>query len=626
VPATLIAVMACWFGVAWQHFAYFNDDLILFGLAGRWGLTLHFLKYNLYEHFAAADHLLYWIELKISPLNDFVGMIIAGAILLVMLVSLDWALIEVGASPLRRAATLAIIGTCIPVLTVTTWWGQAVDLPVGCACVLLIVATHLRAVRLKSVRWHAVAACLSLGGVFVSERTLFTPGFLVVLDAALIAQSTPWRAIPRRLWDLRYSYLPLFVISIAGVVLIARFYYVPYPSGGIAPTLRLIVAAFARWFVPTMFGFWRMYGVSTPVAAVVAAASAVIAGVMVALSRRNVWPLVLFGVVFCTFYGFLGIERLGIFSEIDEGADVQYMVWVLPLAAVAAALIVVPRPRLKLRRRGRRWLAVGVMLATVGIFADGLASLAAVGLLAQRQAANEYFTTLRSKAPQLSSSAVSVMPLSASSTVAAAFIWPFGRLENLLPLIVPGIHVGALDASASPVVIDAAGDPQPAVLATDASLLGPGIDEYPITSQGGTLSASPGNVCFNADSSQGFVRLGAPSPIQGSTLMVELTYSSPADTSIQFTTVTSNSYRINADLSPLEIGSHTAVFALDGGQLTSLDVGDLQAGMPLCIQSLTIVHPLVLGSDGTCRTVDETGDLGATTACPSPVAHADGKS
>ena len=617
IPATLIGVMAYWTALAWQHFAYFDDDLILFGKASEWGLGLQFLSYNLYEHFSPIDHVFYWLELSISPLNELVGMIIAGLVLIGMLLSLNWALREAAVSTLRRVAVVGVIGTCLPILTVTTYWGQAIYIPVGCAFSLLVVAAHLRGLNRHLLRWHVVAVCLSIGGVLISERTFFTPVFLIALDAALLGRASTWRAVPMGLWKQRYTYLPLFVVSAAGVAFIAKYYYYPYPQGGLIASLRLIVIAYSRWFVPTMFGFWRIGGISNALAVVVAAMSAALAGALIAAHRRNVWPLLLFGLVFCTLYGFLGVERLGILPQDAEAADVQYMVWVLPLAALAVALLVPPRWWDAWRSRWRRPLAVGIALAGVAILADGLVSLSVSGVMAQRQSANQYFTTLRSEAPRLTSSAVSVMPLSASSSVAAPFIWPYQRLEIILPLMFPGIHVGALDPGASPFVIDASGDLQPALLATDAGLVDSGVSEQQFASTGGTVSTRQGELCFTADSPQGYLRVGTAAAVQGGTLMVELSYSSSSSTSILFTTVAPSSARGNVNLSQLEAGSHTAVFALDGDELTNLQVGGFRVGTPLCIQSLSIVHPVVLGSDGRCRTVDESGDVGGVTACPS---------
>jgi len=617
IPAVLVGVMAYWTALAWQHFAYFDDDLILFGKASQWGLGLQFLSYNLYEHFSPIDHLFYWLELSISPLNDVVGMVIAGLVLAGMLLSLNWVLLEVGASRPRRVVAVGIVGTCLPILTVTTYWAQAIYIPVGCAFSLLVVAAHLHGLNCKRWRWHVVAACLSIGGVFISERTLFTPLFVVVLDAALLGRSRTLREIPLDLWKRRYTYLPLFVVSAAGVTFIAKYYYYAYPQGGIMPSLRLIAVTFSRWFVPTMLGFWRPEGVSNVCAVVIACAALAAAGWLIGVDRRNFGPLLLFGLVFCTLYGFLGIERLGIFPQDVEAEDVQYMVWILPLTAVAGALVVLPsRWRVPGDRR-RWWLGVGVVLAGGGVLANGMVSLNVSGVLSQRRSANQYFTTLQSEATRLTAPAVGVLPLSVSSSVAAPFIWPYQRLEIVLPLMFPGIHVGALDPGASPFVIDASGDLRSALLAVDARLAESGVWPQQVMSAGGTVSGTSGELCFTAASPAAYLRVAATAPVQGMTLMVELTYSSSVSGSVVFTTLAPGSSRINVDVSPLEAGVHTAVFALDGDQLTSLQMGAFRLASPLCIQSLTIVHPVVVGPDGTCRTVDGTGDVGGTTACPS---------
>jgi hypothetical protein len=107
--------------------------------------------------------------------------------------------------------------------------------------------------------------------------------------------------------------------------------------------------------------------------------------------------------------------------------------------------------------------------------------------------------------------------------------------------------------------------------------------------------------------------------------MVEVTYRSSISTTILFTTVAPGSARGNVEVSPLEAGSHTAVFALDGDQLTYLQVGGFRVGTPLCIQSLSIVHPVAVASGGTCRVLDESGDIGGVTACPDGASNADPK-
>jgi hypothetical protein len=616
VPATLIAVMAYWVAFSWVHFAYLNDDLVLFTLAQRLGLSLQFLGYNVYEEFSPIDHLFYSLELSISPFNDFVGMLLAGVLLLGMLLSLNWALREVGASRFRRALAVGVVGSCLPVLTVTTWWAQAVYIPTACAIVLAVVAAHLRAVRLKSLWWHAVAFCLSVAGALISERTLLTPIFLIVIDAALIGRSATWRRAIRGVWNQRYSYTSLLAISIAGAVVIAKFYYEPYPPGGIGASLRLIAVTYARWFVPALVGFWRIDGVPKLVAVGVAAASVIVAGALIVANRRNGWALMVFVAVFCTLYGFLGVGRLGIFPEHIEAADVQYMVWVLPFSAMGMGLAVLPRRWAGWWARWRGWFALGLVLAIVGSLADGVVSLSVGGVLSERQAANEYFANLRAEIPELSTGKLSVLPLSASRTVAAAFIAPYNRLATLLPVIVPGIRIGALDPGTSPVVIDPSGRLRSALLVTDADLVSSRGDAE-IQTTGGTLSTADGDVCFSAQSSQAVLRMIMARPVGGSTLMAELAYTSPFATTIRFTTLDAGSYTINFDPSPLLAGSHSAVFSLDGDHATMLQMSGFHIGVGLCIESLAIVHPVVVDGSGGCQTVDEQGDVGGGTACPS---------
>jgi hypothetical protein len=613
--------MVFWVAFAWSRFAYFDDDLILFGLARKLGLSWQYLGYNLYEEFAPIDHLFYSLEMWISPYNDVVGMAIAGVVLLGMLLTLNWALREVGASSFRRAIAVGVVGTCMPVLTITTYWGQSIYIPTACAFMLAVIAAHLRAVRLHSLKWHAITFGLSIGGLLISERTLFTPLFLIVIDAAVAARTGTWRRALASVWDERYSYVSLLLVSVGGALFIAKFYYEPYPSGGIGPSLRLIAVTYTRWFIPALVGFWRIGGVSKPVAVAVGVASLAVAGVAIAADRRNGWAVLVFLSAFCTLYGFLGVGRLGIYPEHVEAADVQYMVWVLPVTAVAMGLAVLPGQWAGGWARWKGWVGLGMVVVIVGSCADGVVSLNIGGVLTQRATAAEYFTNLRAEIPKLSAGRLSVMPLDASYTVGAPFIAPYNRLEIVLPLLVPGIRLGALDPGSSPVVIDSSGRVRPAILATDAELVD-ASGAAGMSATGGTLSTSDGDVCFTADRPEATLSFTLATPGAGSTLMAEMTYTSPRVTSIRFTTVTSDSYTINVDLSPILEGSHTAIFSLDGASVATLQMSGFQVGLGLCMRFLAVVHPVVVAGNGACLAVDQYGDIGGGTPCPSRDASA----
>jgi hypothetical protein len=617
VGPTLIAVMMYWVAFVWSRFAYFDDDLVLFGLARHLGLTWQYLGYSVYEEFSPIDHLFYTLELWLSPLNNLVGMVIAGMVLLTMLLTLNWALKELGASPFRRAVAVGVVGTCLPVLVITSYWGQAIYIPTACAFVLAIVAAHLRAVRRHSLRWHAVAFVFSIGGALISERTLFTPLFLIAIDAGIIGCRSTWRQAVRGVWQQRYSYGALLAVSVAGALFIAKFYYQPYPSGGIGPSLRLIAVTYNRWFVPALVGFWRIGGVSKLAAVTVGVASLAVAGGAILVDRRNCWALIFFGGVFCVFYGFLGVGRLGLDPEHVEAADVQYMVWVLPLSAAAMGMVVLPRRWAGWWARARGWVAVGVAVLVVASCVDGVVSLNIGGVFTQRATAAEYFANLRAEASELSTGRLSVVPLDAPTTVAAPFIAPYNRLAGILPLIDPDISVGALDVGASPVVIDSSGLVRSAVLVADAELVTSGGNAT-IWTTGGRVSRVAGDLCFTSESSAAILLVTATAPAAGATLMAELTYTSARASTMRFTPLARDSYTGSGDVVTILQGSHTALFSLDGVNAISLQMSSFQVGLGLCIHSLSIVHPVVVDGDGGCATVNQYGDVGSGTQCPSP--------
>jgi hypothetical protein len=608
------ATLVFWFTQAWQHVAYLNDDLILFHVA-RQGLSPHLLFYNLFEHFSPIDHLFYWLELHLIPLDPRVGTAIVGVILLLMLSCLNWLLRELQVAWPLRVAGVALVGTSFVTLVVTTWWGQAVYIPVALSAMLLVMAAHVRGTRLGSRRWHIAACGFSLLGLLISERTLFTPGYLVLLDLGLAMRAQPgFRTAVRSVWSNWRALAPLFAISVAGAAFIRAFYYTAFPLPHLSDVVHLIGVAYAKWFLPSLGGFYSQAGVPNGVAIALVVASAVACVWLLAGDRRNLAPIALFATAFVVDYGFLGIGRLGLFSVQAEASDIQYVAWILPLFVVAVVLIRLP---VGLRRTvpGGRYLAT--ILSTV-VASAVLANVAYVAHSSDafrvRSDGYQYWMNLRDGMARWSSSSVAVLPLGMPPDLAAPFVDPYGRMEVLLPEIDKGVRVGLHDGASTPIFIDAGGMVHAARLRTAVALSADQLATA-ATAVGGTLQVTGTDACLLPRSGSAYLQLPLPRELTGAPLLIELSYVANRATSIRFTSVAGGTASINPLTSPLYQGAHTGLYYLEGTDVAQLQITSAGLGSGFCLRSLSVVSPVALEANDVCRTVDRYGQIGGITSC-----------
>jgi hypothetical protein len=607
--------MIFWLTQAWQHVAYLNDDLILFNVAHQ-GLSRHLLLYNLFEHFSPIDHLFYWLELHIVPFDPRVGTAIAAAIMVVMLGSLNWLLRELQVDWLRRAAAILLLGTSFVTLVVTTWWGQAVYIPVALSLTLLIMAAHVRGQRLSSWRWHAAACGFAVLGVLISERTLFTPGYVVLLDFAVAMRAGSLPDALRTLWRQRWNLVPLFAIALAGAVFIRLFYYMAFPFPHLSDVARLIGVAYAKWFLPSLAGFYSQAGVSTGIAASLVIASLALAVWLVAVDRANLWPIAFFAIAFAVNYAFLGIGRLGILTVNAEAGDIQYVAWILPLFVIAVALLRLPG-RLRPPPHSS-WLPV-VLGAVISVAL--LANIARVAHASDafrvRAEGYQYWTNLRDGIPRWGSSSAAVLPLGMPIDVAAPFVDPYGRMDVVLPEIQRSIRVGLHDPGTSLVAIDDTGRVREAALRPEVALSGQALTAV-LTPTGGSMRASDGATCFTPAGAGSYVTVQLPHVVSGTPLMIQLSYVIGRATSIHFTSVSGSRVTLNPVPSLLYPGTHTGVFYLEGKEAAQLQISTVEAGLDVCMTALQVTTPVIPEADGLCRTIDRYAGIGAPTPCTRP--------
>jgi hypothetical protein len=611
VALAITATMAYWLSQAWHHVAYLNDDLILFNVASK-GLSRHLLAYNLYEHFAPLDHLFYWIELRLAPFDPLTATAIITALVLGMLLALEWLLRELQVGCVMRALAVAVLGTSVVTFVASTWWGAGVDIPVALTAILLIMAAHVRAMRLRSWRWHLVTVALMAVGVAVSERAIFTAEYLVLLDFAVGLRQGTLRAGWQRVWSAKWWLAPVFAVAVAGAALIGKYYYLAYPLPPMTEVVKLVSVTFGKWFVPALAGSYTSVGAPRAIALLFTGLAVAVCAWLIAIDRRNLGPILLFGVAFVTDYVFLGINRLGIYPIADLGGNLDYAAWILPVFAVSVALLRVPKTAIP---RVLRHARLGVAVAGLA----GVAILANTAWFVQSKFTilnhgYQYWTNLRADESEWSSHSVTVLPLGMPLDLAAPFVDPYGRLDVVLPEVDPDVRVGLHDPGSSPRVVMADGTTRaaalrPAVTAGAAALAGARAVD-------GALTSRDGLPCFTGATPAAYLQVTLPRPVTGAPLLLELAYYADRDSTVSFTTVSgAGGANINPVGSALYAGTHTGVFPLDGVDAAQLQITSLSAGVRVCFTSLAIDTPVLPAVDGTCRTVDRFGDVGDLTPC-----------
>jgi len=623
-PAVFLSALgavAVWGLLAWPNFKFAHDDFILFTYARLHGPGRHLLYLNVFGHFAPLNHLLYWVDLVIAPLNVAVGFAIGALFVLTMLLAFTWLLHEVGIPWRRQAVSVAFLGLSITVMAVGTWWGTVVHVPLSLAALFMILAAHVRACRQRSLWWHIASIVFLLFGLLLQERAGFAVGIAVVLDLFVVWRSMSLLSAFKRLWAVKWAFIAMTALVVPWYYYVLKNYYGSEPAAPLGDVVRFFPISFGRYFLPAVLGFytgstgmppWLIAGLL-----VLTLAGAV---VLVATRRENLKLLLFFIAVYSVYYGLVAVGRLGIYSIDIEASDLQYAAYVLPFLVVAIASATFPR------LPACRWRPVVAPLAAVAVIAgvgvtDAIAA-APGGLLRSSQIAHRWEVGLTASRPEWTAPSVGIVPLRVPVDVAAPFVDPYGREETFLRLIAPDLAVGVLPDAGHWAVIDdraavRSADLRPEVLLTAADIrrlaspFGGMKPLGPVPSPRLAVISAP---CFLAAQPGAGLTLALPRELRGVPLMVEVRGSVSRATTVRFGSTAPGILTVNAEVGAMPPGNHTVVYNLDGQTMRSISLGEWTPGTTICLQSLAIVRP-VLVDGGTCHFVDRYGQTGDSVAC-----------
>jgi hypothetical protein len=231
-----------------------------------------------------------------------------------------------------------------------------------------------------------------------------------------------------------------------------------------------------------------------------------------------------------------------------------------------------------------------------------------------RQAAHRFLDNLRAAAPQWTSA--SVVPLRVPTDVAASFLDPYGREETFLTLVDRHFTPGVLRDGSHWTILDEHAVVHDAVLRPEVTLSGTDVDRL---AQPNAQLLPQGSGCYRSTSvGGGGLLLQLPrtvsSPPQIS-LMVELTYRAPADTSLRLASSAGASWQFAPLTLTVPHAAGTLVGSLEAESADRVGIVELAPNTAICIDALSVVQPVVRESATVCRSVDRYGVIGNRMPC-----------
>ena len=595
----LLAVLGPGPYVFWRisdAYRYYMDDLLQFAVAQESGLSWHLLGLDVFQHFAPINRLAHLVLIRLGDFSLTAGQLAAAGLVVALQASLWWLLHELRVPFGRTLLGLVAVGFSITVLDTAVWADASLHILAALVATNLVLAAHVRAMRTGRRLWHAVSLVLFAIGTLTQERALFALPLMLMVDWFLLGAGEP---VVARLRRLRTALVPYALIT-AVAVAVAVFIYVGYASGtkprpGLDTVGRTVLGALTEGIFPPWVGI-RLEELSpVPVQLAILAGLLVVAGVLIAIRRRNADPLAFLAAAFLLYFGFLVFSPILTEEVIDATA----------LRLHNGAYLLVPTVLAVGFLRGRRTTPPeGAPARRVWPIALAAAGLAAVLVVvggqyvrthwSQERAAHAYLTALADGEPQWSDPDTTLVPLVVPQTIALGWAELYGRHEFFLRFYRPG-WVGQ-PLGPDPVVLDAQGALRPVLLRTEAPL----------------EETDPGRCGAEQ------TLLTAPRAASGEPLFLELTYTSDAPVDVRATPTARSPEEDEQNPNwavPLEPGEHTVVIPLHDERVDGVLLGWNGPSEDTCVVSASIVRPVFDLGDG-CEDMDVHGTATGRTACP----------
>ena len=310
----LLAVLAPGPYVFWRisdSYRYYMDDLLQFAVAQESGLSWHLLGLDVFQHFAPINRFAHLVLIRVGDFTLTAGQLAAAGLVVALQASLWWLLHELRVPFGRTLLGLVAVGFSITVLDTSVWADASLHILAALVATNLVLAAHVRGLRTGRRFWHAATVVLFSVGTLTQERALFALPLALMVDWFLLGAGEP---VAARLRRLRTAIVPLALMTVVAIV-VAVYIYVVHAGGtkarpGLGTTVRTGLGALTEGLFPPWLGI-RLDELSPlPVQLAILALLFAIAGVLIAIRRRNADPLAFFAASFLLYFGFLVFSPL----------------------------------------------------------------------------------------------------------------------------------------------------------------------------------------------------------------------------------------------------------------------------------------------------------------------------
>jgi hypothetical protein len=620
--AVLIAAQLVGLWFATRHSYFSRDDYLVFERAQEWGLTLAFLRMDLFHHFAPFNRFVHWLVQRLTPLEYP----LAHAIIL-LLIGANLVVFALILKTLRTrgrtvVAAVFLVGTSLPVLKVGLWWGSAVHILPAALGIQLVLLYSLRYELTGQRKWLVASWIAFALSLLTQERPLVAIGYLGLLRYLVLPERFELRPLPLRfLRDLPKLWLPYFLLAAAALINFIKFHHGPVPPAPFDQLVRFFGLTGGKYFLPGLLGYRQLGGPGAQTAATwVSLALFVLLVVLTVRARPSSWRVwTFFALGYLANMGALGMGRVGLYGAELVSYDLQYYVDVTLLFALTLGLIDrAPEGETPSVTRGE---LVALGAGAVVILAMFIPSASAEIAGANRDAVHprSFFANLRADLERAASGPpFSLISLRTPEVVVPQFIDPYNRHHNVVTMLSPkGIDPRSTDRR----VIDTHGNLLPtrvqrlAVVEPAAAFASSTVELHGATH----LPREGGPLCLRVMPSGGIVKFMLPRPVSAGLLVLELDYETATELEIDAATISADNTTFVPFKTALPAGSNSIVIPLDAQSADSTALVNIPEDTELCLSRVALSTVTTApDAEGICRSIGHRGELLAPTPCGEP--------
>ena len=425
---------------------FFADDFYFLAVGRETGLSLHYLRLPLFEHFSPVHRLLDFAFVRTFglswPAAHVVLLILAGACISM------FALVASALLSSRRWAFVltAVYGASLSFVRNVAWWTGGTHLLLLTLFTLVTILGYVRWREEDGHRWAAVSLAAYALALLTHEQAMLVPVYLGLLRILLLGRCRRgWLLVEWPLWG---GYAALTLLCAANFV---AGYYHPHVSPAPSDVARFLAVSFFQGLLPAVVAVKVPEAMVVSVGVSVVLAALVAAGVVLASLWRSsaAWrSWAFFAGSFVVAVLPLGMARIAI-DGVTVGRELRYLMApsFLVLVALGAAFdsryapVARRTPRAPHRPRNRTAKLAPVLAALYLVLLIRDAGKLQRSLWEPVQP-KRYFSTFRQDYSRLRAEGKEpvIIPGRVPEGVVPGWLFPYNTYEHALVLAEPGVR------------------------------------------------------------------------------------------------------------------------------------------------------------------------------------------